>query len=197
MLTKWWKRFRRSEDGSTTAETVVVLTPLLLSVFTVADLAIVYLSIESSQKAAQMAARLAVTRDAIHRGVPPTNDLVAANGRIGDPCFDADGKDACVDHTGTIWTCDGAVVPLPSDCNAAEFAIIVQEIQRLYGRVDTQDVKIEYIYRRLGRAGEEFQPEVRVTIAQHAYVSSLRTIFPFVEDIRPAVASNYSEDLSS
>lgn len=192
-MRRFWRRFRRDERGSTTVDTVMILSPLLLAVFAVADLAIVYLSIESSQKGAQLGARLAVTRAAIHADVPDTNRLNAANGREGEPCFNPDGNDACEVPNPEAWVCDGSA--LTFQCDADEFRLIVDEIRRLYSRIGPEDVTIEYRYRRLGYANGPFQPEVRVTIAQRDYVRTVRSLMPFVSQIRPAVAINYAEDM--
>ena len=191
-------RFWQDRSGSPTAETVVVLSPLLVVFFAIADMTIVYMTIETSQKAAQMGARLAVTRSPIHGQVWSDNKTDLAIGQAGDTCFTVTGNDPCQTPPSS-WVCDGK--RLAPECSSTAFSILVSEIKRLYPSVRQQNVKVEYIYRRLGVAGGIFQPEVRVTIEGRSNFSGVRSIaqslFPFMDDIRPAVASHYSEDLQS
>ncbi|MEM9048585.1 MAG: TadE/TadG family type IV pilus assembly protein [Pseudomonadota bacterium] len=199
MVSRFFDRlgvFWRQEQGSTTVELTIILLPLLMVVMTVAEVSIGYFNLESKNKAAQIGARLAAAEDPIHSGVWSTNVLITANGHVGDACFQESGLDTCVDP-GVTWVCEFALGGgLPGECDAAAFSNLITEMRRIHGGVDPEDVRVEYIYRRLGQAGQQFQPEVRVTIAAKTLPVNLLSLIG-VTTIRQSVASNFSEDLRS
>lgn len=187
--------FRREERGATTVETVLLLVPLLMLLMTVAEVSIGYYTMQATNKAAQFGARLAVSRDPIHTGVWGLNRLIPANGQIGDACFAQSGADPCQDP-GIIWTCDYASGSLTVGCDQAGFDRLVTEMRRLNSNIRPSDVSVQYIYRRLGVAGQDFRPEVRVTIAARTLHVNLLSLIGILT-IREAVASNFGEDLTS
>ncbi|MEM9047530.1 MAG: TadE/TadG family type IV pilus assembly protein [Pseudomonadota bacterium] len=194
-LPRHLRAFKRKEDGATTVETVLLLVPLLLLLTTVAEVSIGYYTMQATNKAAQFGARIAVSEDPIHTGVWDTNRLVPANGQIGDACFAETGLDPCEDP-GVIWTCDYSGGSLPADCDSMGFNRLVTEMRRLNSNIEPSDVTIEYIYRRLGVAGQDFTPEVRVTVAARTLHVNLLSLIGLLT-IREAVASNFGEDLAS
>ncbi|MEM9198125.1 MAG: TadE/TadG family type IV pilus assembly protein [Pseudomonadota bacterium] len=188
-------RFLSQEDGSATVELSIILLPLLMVVMTVAEVSIGYFNLESKNKAAQLGARLAAAETPLHSDVWLVNELIFENGQIGDACYQANGNDVCVDP-GIVWVCDYSGGALTAECDAALFTNLVTEMRRIHGGLDAEDVRVEYIYRRLGQAGQQFQPEIRVTIEATTLPVNLLSLIG-VTTIRPSVASNFSEDMSS
>ncbi|MEM9198002.1 MAG: TadE/TadG family type IV pilus assembly protein [Pseudomonadota bacterium] len=187
--------FVRREDGATTVETVLLLMPLLMLLMTVAEVSIGYYTMQATNKAAQLGARLAVSRDPIHQNVWETNRLIPANGQIGDACFAPSGSDPCQDP-GMVWSCTYTSGALSAGCDTANFNGLITQMRRLNSNIDPEDVTVEYIYRRLGQAGQDFTPEVRVTVAARSLHVNLLS-FVGLLTIREAVASNFGEDMSS
>ncbi|MEL6233756.1 MAG: TadE/TadG family type IV pilus assembly protein [Pseudomonadota bacterium] len=188
-------RFLSQEDGSATVELSIILLPLLMVVMTVAEVSIGYFNLESKNKAAQLGARLAAAESPLHSDVWLTNQLITANGQIGDACFQESGNDVCVDP-GIVWVCDYSGGALTAECDSTLFTNLVNEMRRIHGGLDPEDVRVEYIYRRLGQAGQQFQPEIRVTIQATTLPVNLLSLIG-VTTIRPSVASNFSEDMTS
>ncbi len=185
-------RFLRDEGGHATTDFVVVFLPVMLFVLTICELAIAFHFTSASQKSAQLGARLAAAQAPVHLDVWDKNQLDPANGAAGDACFQPTG-DACVDP-GTVWVCDGA--NLDPRCDPAAFAGLVAELRRLYRSLSVRDVRISYVYRRLGVAGGPFVPEVAVTIRERDMPVEFLSLLGLLQ-LRETTASVIGEDMES
>ncbi len=186
------REFLKDEGGHATTDFVVVFLPVMLFVLTICELAIAFHFTASAQKSAQLGARLAAAQAPVHRDVWPTNRLDPANGAPGDACYQPTG-DACVDP-GVSWVCDGAA--LDARCDAQAFVDLVSEVRRLYPAVVPSDVRISYVYRRLGVAGGPFVPEVAVSIRERAMPVEFLSLLGLLR-LRETTASVIGEDMAS
>lgn len=212
IMTPRLKSFLRDESGATTVEMAVIFLPLMIMVLTVFEIGIAYHFTLTAQKAAELGVRYAVTRDPIHVNMPRTNVIHYQYGTFGDACYQGGGigTDSCLDPGGP-WICDGAA--LAGDCDSVEFASMMTEIRRLYPSVNDDDVAIGYYYHRLGYAGGDMIPEVRLTIKSRPsplQVLSFLDLFATKEGytaegeenwdaltLRAVTASAFGEDMSS
>ena len=179
--------FLRDERGATTVEMAVIFLPLMVMVLTVFEIGIAYHFMLTAQKAAELGVRYISTRDPIHTGMPRENTVHYRYGSTLDACYQggAISTDACLDPGGP-WVCDGA--GLAAECDATEFAALMAEMQRLYPSVTNADVEVTYIYRRLGYAGGDMIPEIRVRIKARPsplQLLSFLDLFVTVDDSKP------------
>lgn len=182
------------ERGAATIETLVIFLPLMLLTLTIFEIGLAYYLSITAQKAAQLGARLVVARDPINTAVPLRNPVAYRDGQIGDACYQGPSRnDACADPGGP-WVCDGAA--LAGNCDVIGFNNVIAEMRRVYPSLDSREVKISYIYRRLGYADGPFEPEVTVTIGNRAMPFSLVTRVNALR-LREVVAGAYGEDLRS
>ncbi|MEM1344002.1 MAG: TadE family protein [Pseudomonadota bacterium] len=190
---RFFSRWLDDERGSITIDFTLLLVPVMALVLLVCEIGIAFHIASSSQKAAQLAARLAAVREPVHDGVWIRNRLDPLSGwRAGDACYqDSSYGDACIDP-GIDWVCDGSA--LTAQCDVADFNRIVDELRRTYPTVNSQDITITYVYRKLGVAEGLFVPEVAVTIAKRPMPISLLTSVGLLE-LREVTASMLGEDM--
>lgn len=190
----------RKDDGSAAIEYVALLLPLIALVFTSLQIALAYHFALTAQKAVELGARIAAVRDAVHEGLPRTNELVSGGSfTAGDAC----GFGAC-EHPGGPWTCTGATVATDPDCDLAKFNEIRDEVARLAYLLDDDDLSITYSYGLLGFADGPLVPIVEVAIVERPFFLQFFFNLAFggeddnVEVTLPAVAATaIAEDLSS
>ncbi|MEM6548406.1 MAG: TadE/TadG family type IV pilus assembly protein [Pseudomonadota bacterium] len=187
------RAFLKDERGQATIDFVVTLLPLMVVVLTVIEVAIAFFVSETSQKAAQLAARFAAVRSPVHVSVPAENTLNPTNGEAGDACFDDDGDHACVDPGGP-FVCDGAA--LDPNCDSVAFLELLGEAQRLYPRLEQEELAVTYAYRNLGAAGGPFIPEITITIAERPLPINFLSMIGLIQ-LNAVSATAYGEDLSS
>lgn len=186
--------FLRDENGATTVEMAVIFLPLMVLVLTVFEIGIAYHFTLTAQKAAELGVRYIATRDPIHTGMPVENRIHYRYGSFGDACYQggAISSDACLDPGGP-WSCDGE--NLDPACSSDEFTALMGEIQRIYPSVGDDDVRVSYIYHRLGYAGGDLIPEIRVTIkARPSPLQLLSFLDLFASEEDYAVAGEESWD---
>ncbi len=195
-----WKirNILRNDEGSAAIEYVALLLPLIALVFTSLQIALAYHFALTAQKAVELGARIAAVRDAVHVGLPSTNEL-ATGSSAGDAC----GFGGCTDPGGP-WTCSGATVATDASCDAAKFNEIRDEVARLAYLLDDDDLSITYSYGLLGYADGPFVPIVEVAIVERPFFLQFFFNLAFggdddnVEVTLPAVAATaIAEDLSS
>lgn len=193
--------FLRRDDGSAAIEYVTLLLPLIALVFTSLQIALAYHFSLTAQKAVELGARIAAVRDAVHTGLPSTNELDTGSGfGVGDEC----GFGACVDPGGP-WTCSGATVATDPNCDLASFNEIRNEVARLAYLLDDEDISITYSYGLLGFADGPFVPIVEVAIEERPFFLQFFFNLAFgggddesFEVTLPSVAATaIAEDLSS
>ena len=204
------RAFARDQRGNVTLEFIVVLLPLMAIVMAVLEVAVASYMILSSQKAAQMGARMIASRDPVYIGsdMPTENDVDIRYGQFGDACFQADGLDACKDPGGPFvctWNTDIS----SGECSADNFSTLIEEMRRVYPALDPEKVVVSYAYERLGYAGGPFVPHITVTILPHrspfGIVLSGWDLIGSSESndesgsvmLRGVAASSFGEDLSS
>lgn len=197
-----WK-FRnliRNEEGSAAIEYVALLLPLIALVFTSLQIALAYHFSLTAQKAVELGARIAAVRDAVHTGLPSSNELASGSSfSAGASC----GSGAC-ENPGGPWICTGATVATDANCDVANFNEIRDEVARLAYLLDDEDLSISYSYGLLGFAGGPFVPIVEVAIVERPFFLQFFFNLAFggedddVEVTLPAVAATaIAEDLSS
>ena len=195
------RTFLRKEDGSAAIEYVALLLPLIALVFTSLQIALAYHFSLTAQKAVEQGARIAAVRDAVHEGLPSTNELDTGSGlSAGSAC----GFGACVDPGGP-WTCSGETVATDPSCNVAKFNAIRDEVARLAYLLDDDDLSITYSYGLLGFADGPFVPIVEVAIVERPFFLQFFFNLAFGGDddesfqvTLPSVAATaIAEDLSS
>ena len=193
--------FFRKDDGSAAIEYVTLLLPLIALVFTSLQIALAYHFSLTAQKAVELGARIAAVRDAVHTGLPTTNELNESSGLgVGDEC----GFGACVDPGGP-WTCSGETVATDPNCDLARFNEIRNEVARLAYLLDDEDISITYSYGLLGFADGPFVPIVEVAIEERPFFLQFFFNLAFsggedesFEVTLPSVAATaIAEDLSS
>lgn len=205
--------FLKDQKGGVVLDVAVIFFPLLMLILAIFEIAISFYVILSSQKAAQLGARLAVTRHPVHVDVPTTNQVDVLNGEFGDACFQEDGRSACTTPVGGPWICDAGGNALPAGCDSARFMNIIGEMRRVYPSLKASDVVIQYSYALLGYAGGPFVPHIQVIIKRRPspiQVFSATDAGGFVSAwdgasndsggrmfLRPVAASAFGEDLST
>ncbi|MEM7236910.1 MAG: TadE/TadG family type IV pilus assembly protein [Pseudomonadota bacterium] len=208
-----FRAFLRDDKGGVVLDVAVIFFPLMMLILAIFEIAISFYVIVSSQKAAQLGARVAVTRHPVHVNVPTENVVDVLNGEFGDACYQSDGRSACIAPNDAPWLCDGSGNSLGAGCDAARFMNIVGEMRRVYPSLKAEHVSIQYNYALLGYAGGPFVPHVTVRIDRRpspfqifsasdaggvvsnfdgASNSSDGRIF-----LRPVAASAFGEDLST
>ena len=195
-----FRKFFRNDDGSAAIEYVALLLPLIALVFTSLQIALAYHFALTAQKAVELGARIAAVRDAVHEGLPATNQLDQSSGlSAGAPC----GFGACLDAGGP-WTCSGATVTTDPNCDTQKFNEIRDEVARLAYLLDDDDLSITYSYGLLGFADGPLVPIVEVAIVERPFFLQFFFNLAFgvddddVEVTLPAVAATaIAEDLSS
>lgn len=199
-MTRKFRSLLRNDEGSAAIEYVALLLPLIALVFTSLQIALAYHFALTAQKAVELGARIAAVRDAVHEGLPTTNELVTGSTfTAGDPC----GRGACEDPGGP-WTCTGATVATDASCNVAKFNEIRDEVGRLAYLLDDDDLSITYSYGLLGFADGPLVPIVEVAIVERPFFLQFFFNLAFggegddIEVTLPAVAATaIAEDLSS
>lgn len=192
--------FLRKDDGSAAIEYVALLLPLIALVFTSLQIALAYHFALTAQKAVELGARIAAVRDAVHVGLPSTNELVTGSTfTAGMAC----GFGACVDPGGP-WTCSGATIASDANCDVAKFNEIRDEVARLAYLLDDDDLSITYSYGLLGFADGPLVPIVEVAIVERPFFLQFFFNLAFGGDddsfevTLPSVAATaIAEDLSS
>lgn len=208
------REFLGNQRGGVVIDVAVIFFPLLMLVLAIFEIAISFYVILASQKAAQLGARIAVTRHPVHVDVPLTNQVDILNGEFGDACYQSDGRNACKDPVGAPWVCNAAGNSLSSGCRSDRFMNIIGEMRRVYPSLKASDVSIQYSYALLGYAGGPFVPHVTVIInrrpspIQIFSASDAGGGFVSAWDgannnpdgrifLRPVAASAFGEDLST
>jgi len=194
------RSFIQKDEGSAAIEYVALLLPLIALVFTSLQIALAYHFALTAQKAVELGARIAAVRDAVHTGLPSTNELNESSGlSAGDAC----GIGACVDPGGP-WTCSGATITTDANCDVASFNEIRDEVARLAYLLDDDDLSITYRSGLLGFADGPFVPIVEVAIVERPFFLQFFFNLAFgagdesFEVALPSVAATaIAEDLSS
>jgi len=199
MMRKFRSLFRNNE-GSAAIEYVALLLPLIALVFTSLQIALAYHFALTAQKAVELGARIAAVRDAVHTGLPSTNELDTGSGfGAGSACAFG----ACT-NPGGPWVCSGETVATDANCDVASFNEIRDEVARLAYLLDDDDLSITYSYGLLGYADGPFVPIVEVAIVERPFFLQFFFNLAFggegddIEVTLPSVAATaIAEDLSS
>ena len=160
------QRFWRDDRGAVVIDHIPVFFMTIILVLLIFEIGIAYFLNVRSHKAAQIGARVAAVLPPVHSGVPLVNSPATALGPLGEPCFNPNGANRCIDPVGP-WVCRGS--NLAGACDTALFGQIVSNMRRTFPDLDDGAVTISYIYRALGETGGPFVPEITVNIQPHEY----------------------------
>jgi hypothetical protein len=149
-----WKRFSSDQRGVAMLEFAVV-APLFFALFLgIMETGLAFYWWKSTEKAAQLGARMAIVRDAASEDLPATN-VLASGATLGQPCrLD---PSPCEDFG--IVECTGA------GCTGAGFDMIIDRMRSVFPPIEPENVTVRYAYVGLGYAGGPAVPAVSVTVS--------------------------------
>lgn len=214
------RRLAAEENGAVATEFLFIATPLLLLTMALLDFGwLTALSVEA-EKSAQLGARIAVVSDPVAPGLAEFSGIEGGASIAGDSCMANDGSIAAFCDFGTIRCslsdgcqriASGPADIDPGDLDQATFDRIYNEMQRVYGGLEPEDVVIDYRASALGFAGRpgnapdtyNLAPIVTVYVRNVDYAfAALGALFGF-DPIQLPIASatltgedlNHTEDL--
>lgn len=134
--------FRDDEHGGALVEALLVMNVILLMLVAFIELTIAVNQWNAANKALQLGARIASVSTPLHGGLMTIDPVADDQAEPGDPMPDF-GTLSC-----TLSDCD----------NQADVDRIVQVMQRLFPRVEAENVTIAYSWAGLGYAGRPGGP---------------------------------------
>ena len=155
----------RDRDGASFLEFTIVFPLLILTAFCTVDFAWIMFDWARANKAVQNGTRLAVVANPVAEGL---NDLTYTVSEMGNDCSGADGADA-----GVCDTIETVCLPTADagDCSHDDypfsddaFVPIFAEMQRVFPRLERENVQITYRTTGLGFVGRPGGLPMEVTI---------------------------------